>query len=373
MNSYQTVGRELAAPSHALYEWNLSEKAPFGYRVLFRSIIESLWLTSDKSNRSFYWCYIFVSLFTVIGAAISFYYLLLVLSFSNMHSLVGVLIFLLLPPIFFAYTRPVHTREDMLAYLLLNIGLIVLIRKNYIQFLFVSIIGVLCRETLMILPFTYLFFTKELILFKRALIASFPITVCIFLRLFIELDTTDYNPILGLEWNLSNPVEVLCFAFIVFGPFWIFWLLGRKEVLSISKYPDNYGIEIIAKSSIWVVLLICLTTVLGGIFNEIRIMYLAFPWIITLSLCFIRENDIKLYGYVRRKRNIRLFIGLLLVTIVLFFSIQDSILLIASTHHDVSPQLWLTVGFIMLYLTLLALPVSYIVRYNKSTNHSHIS
>lgn len=354
MGSYQALGNEIASPASSLYEWHLNKKAPFEYRLLFPAIVQSLWKTTGGGNTAFYWCYLVISLLFLIGAALAFFQLLLELKLSRFLSLSGVTVFLLLPPLLLAYTLPVHTREDTLAYFLLCAGLIFLLRKQYLQFFMISVIGALCRETLLILPFVFLFFSKDFSFLKRGLIASFPIITWLALRVLVETNKAAYDPLEGFKWNLANPIQVLVFAFITFGPLWMLWLGGQKHILrKKSEASCNEGIQMIAKSAPWALALILITTFLGGIYNEIRLLYLGFPWVISLSLVYVKVNQTQLRLAVNLKSYVTSVLVLILLTCIggYFISVNKEHFL-AMTQHNIPVLTWLTVGLIMTTITV---------------------
>ncbi len=354
LSSYQSLGDEIAAPADALHEWHLNKKAPFEYRILFPAIVLSAWTATRGENTAFYWSYVSISLIFFIGAALAFFQLLLELRFSRRLSLTGVIIFLLLPPLLLAYTLPVHTREDTLAYLILCLGLLFLLRKQYVWFFSICLIGVLCRETLLILPFIFLFFVKDFSFWKRAFLASLPIVAWLALRILVETNKAAYDPLEGFKWNLANPAQVVVFAFITFGPLWILWLGGRKLVLRKESSKNmNERVQMLARSAPWALTLIIVTTFLGGIYNEIRLLYLGFPWVISLSLVFIKAYQDQLRSAINSKGYIRGITGLILLAGVgYYFIFKNQDALLAITQHDIPVLIWLTIGLVMTTITV---------------------
>ncbi|MEM9834295.1 MAG: hypothetical protein AAF944_26940 [Bacteroidota bacterium] len=357
MASYQSLGDEIAAPADALHEWHLNKKAPFEYRMLFPAIVLLVWKATGGGNTAFYWSYVLLSLVFLTGSALVFFQLLLDLRFSRQLSLAGVIIFLLLPPLLLAYTLPVHTREDTLAYIILCLGLLFLLRKQYVWFFGICLIGVLCRETLLILPFVFLFFSKDFPFWKRVFIASLPVVAWLSLRILVETNKVAYDPLEGLRWNLANPAQVVVFAFITFGPLWILWLGGRNLALRDENHKDMNGRgKVLARSAPWTLALIIVTTFLGGIYNEIRLLYLGFPWVISLSLFFIKAYRDQLRSAINARGYIGGFTGVVLLAGIggyFIFKNQDNLL--AMTQHDIPVLIWLTVGLVMTTITVATL------------------
>ena len=357
--SYHGVGSEIAAPPEALYEWHLNQRAPFEYRLLFPAIVNGVWEMTTQTNAAFYWSYVGVSFAGGIGAALAFFQLLLALGFSSRLSLAGVVVFLLLPPFSLAYTLPVHTREDTLGYLLLCLGLLLMVRKQYAGFLLISVLGTCCRETLLILPFVFLFFINDLSFLKRALLAAWPVATWVLIRILVDTNRGVYDPLEGLWWNVDNPVQVLGFAFITFGPLWLGWIQGRSIGLRTAVGNQcNYGIRLLARSAPAVLLLIMLTTFLGGIYNEIRLLYLGFPWVIALSLLFVKSRAEPLRTAATSRRYARYLGGVGTITLLIGYALATNYeLLVGPTQYAVPVHTWLITFLVMLIVTLAALPL----------------
>ncbi len=363
--SYHGVGSEIAAPPEALYEWNLNQRAPFEYRLLFPTIVNGAWRMTVQTNASFYWSYVGVSFACGIGAALAFFQLLLSVRFSARWSLVGVGVFLLLPPMLLAYTLPVHTREDTLAYLLLCVGLLLLVRKQYTGFAFISVIGAACRETLLILPFVLLFFTHDLSFLKRALLASLPVIVWVLIRALIDSNHELYHPLDGLVWNLKNPAQVVGFAFITFGPLWIGWIKGRNVHGSL---PLADGIELLVRSAPWALLLIMVSTFLGGVYNEIRLLYLGFPWVVTLSLRFVYTHRHQLKATVKTSRYLKYIGSVAIASALVYYVVATNFAsVVGPVYYDVPVQTWLAVFSIMFFISLAVLPLYWLVGKKRPT------
>ncbi len=357
--SYPGIGSEIAAPAEALYEWNLNQRAPFEYRLLFPAIVKGVWRVTAQTNSSFYWSYVGVSLACGIGAALAFFQLLLSAGFSSRRSLLGVGMFLLLPPFLLAYTLPVHTREDTLAYLLLCVGLLLLIRKQYAGFALISVAGAACRETLLILPFVLLFFTNDLSFLKRALLASLPVVAWVLIRALVDTDHESYDPLDGLAWNLNNPAQVIGFAFIAFGPLWIGWIKGRNVY---GPSPSANGVGLLARSAPWALTLILLSTFLGGVYNEIRLLYLGFPWVLTLSLLFFSTYAAQIKTIVKTTRYIK-YVGSLGIAgaLVYYVLAKNFASVVGPVFYDVPVLIWLAIFSIMFFISLAVLPLYWLV------------
>jgi hypothetical protein len=374
MGSFQSLGDEIAAPAQELEEWHLNNKAPFEYRMLFPAIVHGIWNITDQSNLTFYWSYVSVSYLFLVAAALAFFWLLKNIGFSAQFSLMGVITFLLMPPLLLAYTLPVHTREDTLGYFLLCIGLTSLIRKKYGWYIVISIISVFCRETLLILPFVFLFFTNDYTFQKRVFLASLPVIAWLMIRVLVETNKFNYDPLEGFKWNIDNPLQVVAFAFITFGPLWIGGVFGyiewMQKKLSCGKELGHFWL--VANSAPWAILLIIITTFLGGIYNEIRLLYLGFPWVIILSMLFTKVNYQK-FQTLMRTSLYKWYVGILVVisAIGIFISVDNSHSMVLWTQNQVPVQIWLIVGLVMTFFTLATFPLFWVatkqeVRYSNT-------
>src|SRR5690606_20034412 len=123
------------------------------------------------------------------------------IGYRGYYPLLGSVIFLLMPPMLLAFTLPVHTREDTLAYTLLFLGLIAMLNEKLWLFLFIAVVGVVTRETLLLLPLLYFVFVKDSNWTRKLLISGLPVLLWIFVRLFWSPETYDVWE--GLKWNLS--------------------------------------------------------------------------------------------------------------------------------------------------------------------------
>src|SRR5690606_40721261 len=90
-------------------------------------------------------------------------------------------------------------------------------------------LGVLCRETLLLLPLLYFFWGKNTWV-NRFIMAGIPGILWLSLRLIMGHD--EYDVWLGLKWNLDNPEQVVGFLFITFSVCWLPFLFN---VIGFSK------------------------------------------------------------------------------------------------------------------------------------------
>ena len=365
--THNKIDTEVGAPADALYEWNLAEKAPFKYRVLFPAIVKGSWLLIDpdqQDNASFILVYQSWSLLFLISSVLAFFFLLKSLGFNEMWSLAGTLLFMMCPPVLLAYTLPVHTREDTLGYTLVCMGLLCLFEKRIFLFLLISVISVFCRETMLILPFVFVFFLPYKNFWYRAFLAVIPVAVWISLRLI--LGDGGYDMWEGFRWNIHNPAQVIGFSFITFHFLWGLFFYGIYRKPDLIRKRATLAMQFMYHSATAVFTLVILTTFLGGIFNEIRLLFLLSPWIIGISLhvLFIHREVfitvIKKSGfYYYAALNVLLFGG------ASIYFVQNYERFMEGSKFDISFDVWIIATLFYSLAALLFLPV-----YLKLFSHS---
>lgn len=358
LNDTSSLSKEIFSPSEALYEYNITSNEPFKFRVLFSSLVEITYkvFSEPQNSQKFYAIYVFWSGFFYISAVLSFYFLLKTLGFKNHYSLTGTMLFLLNPAIIFAFSLPVHTREDLMAYTILNIGLICIVRNNNVGILVFSILGVLCRETLLLLPLIFLLYGKANILYKGGV---FLLSLLTFFTIRVTLQSEGYDLIgLGLMYNLENMEEVIGFFFLVFNFTWPAFFLDIYYInVSKGKTLGNDAIALLRKSSLLVFILVVISTFIGGRVNEIRLLFILFPWVIAIFLYYLQHGLGQLIkNAITRKYKIYAFsmgIPCLLLFIIVYFNIH----LFLRGVHDVPYIQWITITCIYLYLFFLLMPI----------------
>jgi hypothetical protein len=168
-------------------------QAPFKYRVLFRLIVDALAgaaasvsLPGEPPEASsfvevsalappswvLYASWLSVSLVCLLSVPLLLRLLLRQLGFSEAGALLGAVFWLLSPPSYFAYIVPVHTRDDMLAQGFLILGLIGILANRCWVVVGCTVLGVLTRETLMLLPFSSLFWPRFAWRYRLGLVAA---------------------------------------------------------------------------------------------------------------------------------------------------------------------------------------------------------
>lgn len=374
ISNINNLSRELRSSPESLYNWNLNDQSPFKYRVLYKTIVTTSWklLFSNQSSESFFLVYSFYAFLFLLTAGLTLYQLLIKMGFSPNWSFVGVTIFYISPPILMAFHLPVHTREDHLAYTLLNFGLIFIIQRKVILFLMISLLAVFCRETLLILPFIYFFYARGNIL-RRFMVASLPVLLFISIR-FLSL-TKGYNPLSGFYWNINNLDQVFGFIYLSFGPLWILffiWIFNQP-----ANRIKSTNIELFNRSSLATLGLIIISAFIAGIMNEIRLLYLFYPWIITISLQVLKSHKKAIQKSILNKNYLISAIFILgIFSIFGFYLVNNYSNYLEPSKFNIPFPLWIAVTLISLMIsTLTVIVILSIIKNNKnskltSNNHS---
>ncbi len=349
LSKTNNLSGELKSPPDSLYLWKIANESPFKYRLLHKAIVNSTYQLIEKSgdnNELFFSTYrVFSFLFHALAILI-FYYFLSQIGLKEL-AFTGATLFACLPAMLLAYNVPVHTREDTLAYCLLQFGLVAIIKNRTAGIFIFSLLGVVCRETLLIMPFVNLFFNAKQKLITRLIVAGLCFLVFAGIRLY--LGTESYNHWEGFNWNRTHLEQVIAFSFITFGVLWIPFLLslviGRNEK------------SILYRSAPYAFGLILTTTFMGGIFNEIRILYLIAPWVISIAMFYMKENSNTIINYVSKKSFQKFSIALGIAMVVGGYFITTSIdKFISPSQYDIPYRAWVIVGLVQLYITIVCLP-----------------
>jgi hypothetical protein len=358
LRSEITLAKEVKTPLETIDEYRIAEQAPFKYRLLFPTIIKGSYnlVYNGNDNLGFFYTYRFWSMVFYITSACSMFWLLLNVGFNNQQSLVGTMTFLFLPPMLLAFTLPVHTREDTLAYTLFFAGLALLIKEKRWPFMFIALAGVVARETLLLLPLLYFFFAKDESVIRRFFIAGLPLLLWTAIRIFMGYQ--DYDVWEGLRWNLNNPEQVIGFLFITFNFLWLPFLLHLVFFKKNIHYTPQ-DLRFFYRSSVFALVIILLTTFFGGIYNEIRLLYLFAPWMIIIFLDFIRNYNSSL-KITLGTRNYWMFcsIAFLVCASVLILALQNREKLIVPGKYAVPYDQWIILSVCYIFILLLFLPHS---------------
>jgi hypothetical protein len=346
------LAKELQSTSMNLSEWELSNKAPFKYRILFPLLIKNsskIIPGTASANQKFYWSYLFYSWLFFVATSCMLYLLLVKIFQSKSLAFLGVIFHLSMAPILFAFTLPVHTREDQMAFLFLLSAIYCLYDKKYLFYLIIVCIGVFIRETLLLVPFLVLLFTK-ISLPRKLILSGLPLLVWIGYRWLIGTEAYDFW--LGLKWNLSNPVQIILFGFLSFSYLWTHLLFSFRNK---QNQYDTHGL-FTNRAILLALFMIISTTFLFGIFNEIRLLYLIFPWMIFACLKTITKYRNLWIEFLKNKYV--LICSIILVLILLFLAPFISDLAeskLGNSQYGVPYGLWIIAFLLYMIPTILSL------------------
>lgn len=272
-----------------LFEW-INPEAPWRYRVLGRVLLWLVWraaalfdpaLSAEQVLIIGNW----VIMAVVVG--VFYTYLRHQLRLAAGWALAGGLAVITAFPVIWAFFPLTDSTEaDMLAYLWVVLGIVLLSQKRYGLFTAVTVAGALTRETTLVLVLV-LAVVDDLPVWKRALLGIPPIAVALLIRLAASPETG----YLWLGWSVNSqfPLRALTYLFSSFG---VWWLVGSTGWLSLRKSASRmaYGQALLVRSAPVAVGAILVTSAGLAILHETRIVFLAFPWLIGLSLMVIRER-----------------------------------------------------------------------------------
>lgn len=349
----------LDSPLQSPHVWGLQTWPVFKYRLLFRWIVQGTWfiLFPHDDAVGFYYVYVFYSFIFFYASLVSLYFFLKILDFSESASFAGCLLFLLSPPITLVYMAPVYTREDILAYFLVVLLMIAIIKLKPLLISILLVMAGLVRETMHILLPVYLLVSKDS-LQRKIWVCIPPFLSTVVLRIVLGYGgMSDYihNPFRWSVVNIQYPFETISFLFITFGVLWLPSLTRLKNALQ-KDFPPDYAWKSLIKSAPIALVLILGPCIILARPREMRITYLLFPWIIPLALDWFRLNITRIKILLTNK-----FYWVYILFILTFFSSITMVLVYIRHNNPVLlehflgqfyDKYWLVLGFIHLLLTL---------------------
>lgn len=320
LNSKELLGKEIQAPAGNLSDWGIIQKAPFKYRIVFPFLVSSVSdfvsATGLTSADNFYFAYYLISYLCVLFATLGMFFLLKA-SFKDYKIVViGSLVYIVSVPFAFAYTVPVHTREDFLAFALFNWALWAIVKKRDLLFVLFAVAGVLTRETLMLLPLLRLFFGVGST-FKTLAVSFIPVATWFALRIHMGMD--EYDKWLGLNWNISNVEQVLVFGYLSFSFLWLLAFKGFKERIPRFFLKQEAQRLFNRKSFLTGFILIFSTTFFFGIYNELRLLFLFAPFMIVYGVSYFKYDPQLLTKFIKSRSTWIYFVLLSIVSVLILF------------------------------------------------------
>lgn len=283
ISSPQHLALDLASPPDAPQNWDIQNWTAVRYRALFRFIVRGSWslVFAPDDAGSFYTVFVAWSFLFFGGAVVAFYLLLRALAFDARTSFVGGLLFLSAAPVLLMYKYPVATREDVLAYFLLTVGLLAALRAHAVWVTLIAIAATLTRETTLILPLAYCIGVPDT---WRKKIAVLAIPLLAYLGLRILWGNQSHDLLESARNTLAKPWETLAFLFLVFGALWLPYWLGLGERWRARTHATHAGWRMLTLSGPLVFLAVMGATLLISRAREMRIAFILFPWAIPFAL-----------------------------------------------------------------------------------------
>lgn len=277
--------------------WGKGLEQPFPNRVLFRFLYIGVARVLNLGPVGIWVEFVaFNYLLTLAEAFLLYFFCARTLRLSRGAALLSVALVQLSFTHVFAFEYPVFVIEDVLAYVFLLGGLMALSKRNTFWFQVCVVLGVLTRETLLILLVVYFLYSHDSLLRKG--IAAAPGLLAFALPRLL-LGNAAYDPLaVSLAVNLQRPAEAAVFVFAAFGVLWLAILFAWREDL-LSGTPLSRTIGITA------VVLILIASVIGGRLRETRLVFLAFPWIVVPSVAYVVSQ----FGRLRRSGELARSLG----------------------------------------------------------------
>ena len=227
---------------------------------------------------------IFLSLTSIV------FYKYLRLFFSKEYSMIGLFFFFTCFPIL-CYEF-VLAYYDALIYLVILLGFYALETKNEKWFIIISFLGMFIKETVLLVPFCYLFTYKDRHYKWRIIISASIAASYIAERFVINLFFSSSSSfLLGALTFISTLLLVNC-MFVALAPLafnGFFFVFAILQCFSENKMEDD---EFLVKNLLPALIFIFATTFLLGRFNELRLIFIGFPLVIPLALRFVQEKFI---------------------------------------------------------------------------------
>ncbi len=298
LTSPAQLAEGLASPPDSPQSWSIQDWSTVKYRALFRITVQGVWswFFASSDAQGFYLTFVALSFLIFYGTVIALYFFLRELSFDPRTSFIGGLFFLVSPPVLLAYRYPIYTREDPLAFLLLVVGLIAVVRSNLFWVCLISIAAALTRETTLIMPLAYALASKQS-WGKRILVAVVPVLALIGIRL--AWGNTIPDSLNSSVLNFTNLGETSAFMFCTFGALWLPYLISLVQRW---RHNDarNHAWSVIISTAPIVLALVLVATLSISRAREIRITFILFPWAIALALDWFVAHRVELQQQVRQ-------------------------------------------------------------------------
>lgn len=298
LSSPSHLATDLGAPPASPQAWTVQHNVPTKYRVLYRWIVQATcaWLCAPDDAPGFYRAFFFWGYIFFAGTLAALYYYLRALDFTARWAFAGGVLFLVSPPVAFAYKYPVFTREDPLAYGLVLLGLLAMFKQNPRGVALAATLGALTRETTLIVPLVYAVAARAPWRVKVGVCAP-PLIAALGIR--VALGWASYDPFVDSIYNFETPWQTLAFLFCVFGFLWLPYLLQMRALARAPQFASDAW-RILGRTAPLILALVLGTHLVLARAREIRIAFLLFPWAIPFALAWFHARRAQLGAWVRR-------------------------------------------------------------------------
>lgn len=224
-----------------------------------------------------------INLTALFSTAVLFYYYLKKLNFNQIHSFIGVLLFLLSPTIIFSMYDIVLV--DFLSFFFFLLAFYAMLCKNSKMYIIALILGVLNKETILFtLPLYFLFKLDDNNLLESLkstiLIAIIPLALFFGIRYYFGF--TSYFSLVTIKETLLYVIQTNS---ILINPYLAFGTLGIVSLYNIKFTKNSF-----LKKSLYI-----LPFIFAQIFiatDIFRALFIAFPIVIPLSLYLFKIKNV---------------------------------------------------------------------------------
>lgn len=279
-----TLAAELHSTPEEPLSWAQGAEAPYCYRWLFRALVlGACRVLGVSTSEGFYEVFVAASALSLGLAVFLLERFLRATGASVARARLGGLLFLASFPVLFAYDLPVHTREDPLAYALVSLQLWLVALERPLALALAGVVAANVRETttLGLLPFVFVG-SRPL---SHRLAAVAPAFAAVALVHVLRAPPTAAHGYLleGVTQNLREPTEALLYLGASLGSLWLLAGLRLAEKRASGELSGPWG----WRASGLALGLAVLANALLGMLRECRIVFVAAPFAVKLSLEYL--------------------------------------------------------------------------------------
>jgi hypothetical protein len=226
---------------------------------------------------------------TVITLAAFYIMLRLYFESSTRWATLGAGLFITAYPVIFMYHPHVYgTLGDPLGYATTVIALVALCARRYGSSAVLCTLAVLTRETNAVLLIPLLL--DHAANWKQKVVGvSMSVAALIGIRIWLGWETTYVW--IGLNLNLqTSPAAIGLALFATFGVLWLVGVASWVVLWRQASKPAHRNLWLMWAALPFILCSLLVTNAVGGVLTENRILFLAFPWIITLSVVYLQNT-----------------------------------------------------------------------------------